>query len=252
MYFYKRLLGVKRNVPNYLIRLETGASSMSTRVLKQALLFWIKLRETPPERYTRACFDALVHPQYQDIKFNWALQLRNTLNKLGYGFLFETEDTDQIKNCLYEILIRHIDIQRQDDISSVNNSKVFNYYKHLIREDIGPSNYLFMNLPFSKLTLLAQCRLNNGDFYFEKNKHYLVSDTICTICNYREEETLEHFITKCNLYRGSRLHWISATFGEDLPRNWVHWLSFESTEHCYGMYKYLCESLRLRKLVLDE
>jgi len=38
LYFYKRLLGVKKTVPNYLVRLECGVPAMEIQIIKQAAL----------------------------------------------------------------------------------------------------------------------------------------------------------------------------------------------------------------------
>lgn len=42
-YFVKRALGIKRTVPNYLLRLESGLPPLKMHMIKQVLKFWIKI-----------------------------------------------------------------------------------------------------------------------------------------------------------------------------------------------------------------
>jgi len=112
--------------------------------------------------------------------------------------------------------------QRQADILRINDSKVYCFYKPLINKLISPAKYLTLNLPFNKMQLQAQARLNIGDFYFEKQKHYLSINSICSICNLQKNESLEHFLTESCLYRGLRLEWVDSLFGEDIPSIWVN------------------------------
>jgi superoxide dismutase len=59
LHFLKRLLGINRAVHSYIIRLKTGRSCMKTLVMKQALLYKIKLLSMPRERYPLKCYLAL-------------------------------------------------------------------------------------------------------------------------------------------------------------------------------------------------
>jgi len=54
-----KVLGVSRYTPDYLLRLETGRSTLHLYIIKKALLYWLKLLMMSNDRYTKKCFNAL-------------------------------------------------------------------------------------------------------------------------------------------------------------------------------------------------
>jgi hypothetical protein len=58
-YFYKKLLGFSRTVPRYLVRLECGVPHMKLHVIKQAILYIIKLYCMGEDRYAKKCVSSL-------------------------------------------------------------------------------------------------------------------------------------------------------------------------------------------------
>lgn len=81
----------------------------------------------------------------------------------GYANFMHTLDAALIPAMLERI----IDISSQEDTSKVNDSTRHNYYKELINGIPGPDPYLQFNLPFKKLTLIAQVRLNLTSFFHD-------------------------------------------------------------------------------------
>lgn len=58
-YFYKKLLGISRFVPGYLVRLECGVPSMKIHIIKQCLLYVMRIHNMEESRHTKKCFIAL-------------------------------------------------------------------------------------------------------------------------------------------------------------------------------------------------
>ncbi|OXA44553.1 LINE-1 retrotransposable element ORF2 protein [Folsomia candida] len=58
-HFYKKLMGVSRLVPRYLVRLECGVPPMKLHIIKQCLMYMVKVNNMEEHRYTKKCFIAL-------------------------------------------------------------------------------------------------------------------------------------------------------------------------------------------------
>ncbi|OXA43455.1 putative RNA-directed DNA polymerase from transposon X-element [Folsomia candida] len=175
---------------------------------------------------------------------NWVGQVNKLLEEMGYGNFMHSLDASLIP----AMLERVIDISRQEDISKVNCSTRYSHYKELINLTPGPAPYLEFNLPFKKLTLIAQARLNLTSFYHEKYVHKLNVDEICNICNCKEEESIFHVLWNCRVYGGSRM-WIRELEGK---KDKTMGLLCNKIGHADSIYKYLNEVLRMRILMLEE
>ncbi|OXA46657.1 hypothetical protein Fcan01_18839 [Folsomia candida] len=148
MYFFKRLLGVERTVPGYLVRLETASPPFSLRVIKQAIKYWIKLMLMEEERYPRLCLEAMYK---------------------------EWSDADMYAE-IPHILTRIIDMKRQEDISAMHNSKRHSHYIKMWDDEMQPTKYLLLHLPQKHLNIIAQLRI----FEMHSGK-YLVVALLATV-----------------------------------------------------------------------
>lgn len=127
----------------------------------------------------------------------------------------------------------------------MNDSTRHNYYKELINETPDPAPYLQFNLPYKKLTLIAQARLNVTSFYHDKYIHKLNVDNICNLCSCREEESIYHILWNCRIYGGSRI-WIRELEGRS------NILNCNNISQAESVYKYMNEALKMRKMIIDE
>lgn len=251
-HFYKRLLGVERTVPNYLIRLEVGAKPMMWRVLKQTFNYWFKIMNMEPSRYVQKCFLALKSDWLSgnsNITYNWVKQFNNALTDLGGERFCIEEDLRAAHIMAGNILANCIELGRKSDIENLCLSKRFSCNKDIWNSTLEYAKYLSFDFPYKKISLLAQVRLNYQHFYFEKFNHLLGGNVLCKFCNYKEEETLLHIIFNCQLYGGSRLKFDDLGLSDN---TWIDFLKLDSIEKCDELFNFMQNSLRYRKIIIED
>lgn len=251
MYFFKRLLGVERTVPGYLVRLETASPPFSLRVIKQAIKYWIKLMLMEEERYPRLCLEAM-YKEWSDgnynSTYNWVAQLHLCLQRLGFANFCKMDNIADMYAEIPHILTRIIDMKRQEDISAMHNSKRHSHYIKMWDDEMQPTKYLLLHLPQKHLNIIAQLRLNDGRIVHEKFRHSFDSDTLCGHCNIREEETVQHFLCKCRVFiTRDELTGQFDTKNDD----WPNLLNPSNREKCILLSEYAQIKLRLRKMMLE-
>lgn len=252
-HFIKRSLGVKRNVPNYLLRLETGLPPLKLSIIKQMLYFWRKILNMPDFRYVKQCYTALLQKartnDHVDPTYNWTIQIKEILDRLGFSYVWHDQTVECLLQYTGEILERFIESQRQQDVARVYSSNTYAYYASLLETHLGPARYLTFNLPFKKMTLLAQCRLNWDSFYFEKVKHSFSPDQLCSLCNKKEFDDIRHFLSECTILTRSRLSNFTLS---NLKDDWTAAIKFSNVSQCNELFLYIAEALRYKKLILEE
>lgn len=254
-HFYKKLLGVERTVPHYLIRLETGAKPMLWRVMKQAFTYWFKVWNMDSSRYVKKCFSALLRQWENEngvYTYNWVMQFAEITKKLGFPEFCSLNNLADANRMQYQILDKIIEIGRQDDIELMQKSARNVIYSNLCTQSPEPAKYLTLKLPFNKLSLLAQSRLNNQRFYFEKFKHNFDTESFCKLCNKKEEENLYHFIFNCRLNDEYRKEFDDIKLGLLSEMDWNVCLKLETLSCCQELFMFLQQSLRYRRIILEE
>jgi hypothetical protein len=247
LHFLKRLLGVNRAVPSYIIRLETGRPCMKTLVMKQTLLYTTKLLSMPRERYPLKCYLAL--KQESDLAHtNWYSQLYTWLDTLGFAWLRNVSDPTIIAQNLSPILKSITDMQRQNDIARVNDSTRFSYYSYLIPDCALAAKYLSWTLPVKKL--IAQARITCGNFYFNRNNQILSQDEFCKYCNLDEYDTLKHFMSHYLIHEYKRKTLDNYIFAK-LWGIWELVLQPRNLQDAEQLYLFIAEALKFRQ-ILDE
>src|SRR5581483_4608604 len=111
-------------------------------------------------RYPKLCYMALkdeinsssIHCK----KYNWYVQLRTHLEKIGSADILLNNDVGTVYGKISDSLCKLIDSQRQQDINSVTASQNYAYYSLLIPETPRPAKYLHFNFQWKKLSILSQ------------------------------------------------------------------------------------------------
>ena len=83
--FFKRLLNLPFNTPDYALRLEVGVSHIGTLVFKQVLNWLIKILSIPENRFPIICFlrqKNLANSEVNLTKYNWVKQIKEIFSNL--------------------------------------------------------------------------------------------------------------------------------------------------------------------------
>ncbi|OXA54909.1 putative RNA-directed DNA polymerase from transposon X-element [Folsomia candida] len=106
-YFIKRMLGIEKCTPNYLLRLESGVPSMLFRVIKQALCFWVRVMDIDPSRHAKQCLTALIKDWENNPTrntYNWVGQLNHILQPFGFNNFVQQQDSAVTRHALCIII----------------------------------------------------------------------------------------------------------------------------------------------------
>lgn len=255
-YFIKRMLGIEKCTPNYLLRLESGVPSMLFRVIKQALCFWVRVMDIDPSRHAKQCLTALIKDWENNPTrntYNWVGQLNHILQPFGFNNFVQQQDSAVTRALIPEILTRILDMTRQKYMGNMRISKRFSSFENIMNNLPGPSTYLNLNLPYNQLSIFAQCRLNRNIIYFEKFKHDFTTEEFCKPCNMREEGSFFHFITKCRINESERPNLVKSegrALNSVIDLEWYFNPSHVST--CASIFKFVSHSLRVRQMIIEE
>lgn len=205
--FFKHLLRLTPNTPNYALRIEIGKISLQLEIFKAAVEWINKILKMEESRYPRICFEKLRNIKESKGKYNWVSQIKEMFNKCNMGYIWEEPDLcsmvidkDAIINT-YKNYLMETDKKRLEECKSL---QIFPYLS-LVE---GTQLYLKTRLPLFHKRLMAQLRLI-GSFFprimNNKIKHsFRIEEKICPVCYQLVEEDLIHLLIKCPAYEKMR------------------------------------------------
>ncbi|CAL8135746.1 unnamed protein product [Orchesella dallaii] len=204
-------------------------------------------------RYPRICFEALKAENISNpnLTYSWTDQMRNIFDEFGLSFLsLETDISSFLSNCP-SLLTKMFDGLRQTDIASVNKSTKYGYYNFLTPELPISAHYLSLKIPHRKAVIIAQARLNKGQFYHNKFSHIL-DGSICTLCNMQKNETLEHLILECRVFKYRRVKYLMPDIIGEESDKLEQILNVEDEAHANLLADYLISCLEERRFILEQ
>ena len=139
----------------------------------------------------------------------WLLNIRQELNTLGLGYIW---NMDNIGNDHYNIIkIRISDIYQQSLYGRIAASPKCLLYRFLI-QDFRLQKYLCKNIRYIKE--LTQIRLSAHKLQIEHGRYRNIErqDRKCTLCNLDDIEDEFHFILKCPVYVDFRNKYIKPYY----------------------------------------
>jgi len=255
--YYKRALSLPKSTPNAALRLELGLVKLSYRVFKRAFDFVINVLQMEPSRYPKICLFRLVHLHLNEnstIELNWVSQFNALLQKISMTYLWNSlsaEDWINNKSLALDRFHRYLKFQ---DVLKVSNSGVLNCrILRSLEDQIAP--YLLCREQFYMAKVIAQLRLSSKHhtrFCIKGVTYKLELDSLCTLCNLRVNETLEHFMFECPIYSAVRhhhLHRLINIFGHNNKNLILHCTDINIVK---SVYFFIVSSLRLRAFLLNE
>lgn len=240
-YFIKRILRLPDFTPNYALSLETNAEDNHFYTLNLHMNYIFNTIFKYNENRLPHKLSVLILNK----KCYWA----KVINQLGADFniTFNNENIstqDWIRKgtlILQELKNKSYSEKIAGALSS--NTRFYRFLNHNIAED-----YIKELENLNKVSIIFKTRcdmlpLNANSFRNEDNK-------MCSLCNIREDETIQHFIGKCPILREFRLRYFGKTTIEE--NELINILDGNLYDGWNIIYNYVTSALKYRKLLIDE
>ena len=216
--FCRSLLGVKKSTNLSALYSELGRKPLLVFRKIRLLKYWVKILNTDnillKNVYHMLVDDVIAGNNYNGQ--NWAFQIKNMLNNLGFSHVWNNQEQNDIP--FNEIKQRIIDQTNQEILmANTTSSKLETYC--LFKLDTSCESYL------NKITLnkykfaLSRFRLSSHNLALETGRYYNIpkENRICTFCNMNKIESEYHFLLVCPLYAELRRQY--------LPQYYCRWPS---------------------------
>jgi Reverse transcriptase (RNA-dependent DNA polymerase) len=225
--FFKKLLKLPKNTPDFFVRLEAGVSSISVSVIRQALVYWLKLVSSKKCSLLNNCYiETLKNTGV--IEYNWKYQLSYVLgNSLKETVLFEKNPKIlgiKLENALEKYAIEC----KNRDVEKMLSSNSMPFYK-CIKKNINCEPYFNFDLPIKYACVFARLRANCENIYIN-NKKFSQNET-CLFCKSNNVCDWYHIIVSCKKFKTERLRFINNIISPDLLReNWFEIINSNITK----------------------
>lgn len=255
--YFKIILQVSRSTPGYMVRRELGLVKISYWVIKQTLAWWLKLLNMQDHRYPKICYLSLKlkHEVHSDKKYNWVSQLYEILRVANKCHLWETQDPDELKEETENILLFYKEKYLSDDEDRIQNSSYSNIYKNLTTTH-EMQKYLDFDCPIHVKRTLSQLRTSGKQVYINiKGTIYAWStEELCTICNLKVPETLQHILLQCPMYTDARRTFLQNHIERNNTLGSLeHLLAKDiTTKKLFNIHNFIKESMKIRSFILNE
>ena len=93
-------------------------------------------------------------------------------------------------------------------------------------------------------------KARTGSIFLNAARHGEESQKLCSLCNLREKEDIEHFIGKCPILREQRI----VHFGKSIlvHSEVINALNGIEDENWNKLYNYICQAIEYRKYLINE
>lgn len=251
--FYKQLLSLPNNTPDYAIRLETNRPPVAYHVLNLILSWASKILSMPNTRYPKILFRKLkeLHIRDPNSSPNWFSKVNNIFASCELSQSWVNRDSPFNEAERHSILTNYLNRSVLNDKTSLTNSSSLLLLPSLNLPAAGHS-YLSLNLPLNFVKIFAQIRMYNkfNPRIIENDIYKFDPFPYCPCCHIHECETLIHFLCICTIYNDLKLkHFQRIDTNADF---YVNFLNSSSTRLIRNFVLYLSEALLFRKKLLQD
>ena len=216
--FCRSLLGVKKSTNLSALYSELGRKPLLVFRKIRLLKYWVKILNTD-NILLKNVYYMLVDGVIAGNNYNgqnWAFQIKNMLNNLGFSHVWNNQEQNDIP--FNEIKQRIIDQTNQEILmANTTSSKLKTYC--LFKLDTSCESYL-NTITLNKYKFaLSRFRLSSHNLALETGRYYNIpkENKICTFCNMNKIESEYHFLLVCPLYAELRRQY--------LPQYYCRWPS---------------------------
>lgn len=248
--FFKQLLTLLRNTPDYIVRMETSVIKLSYSVFKSALSWLANLIAMDNARIPKLCYLRLLELSDNcDSRYNWVAQVKSIFDSLNRTDLWNaySRGTRNLRAIQREILTLYENKLRSDDLNSLMSSECLWLYNSLHN-----NTYLRQGLPMYITKIIAQVRTSNKKILkiTSRGVTYLINNEYtCTICNLNKPESSEHIFFECPIYHPYRITFLNEISDAN---SLAVALSTGNPRLLTKIAFYVLNALKLRSFILNE
>lgn len=257
--FFKNLLLIPRNTPNYYVRIEFGVPKLILQIAKLTIRWIRRVLDMGEDRFPNMCLlrlFSLLATENPGGKYNWLEHFFGLFDGITIPFLStlkvspSADAWEQMEPVLYHSLSLHL---AEQDVVSVQNSR-FLQLPLVYSPSLSPAKYLVGRIPMAYKRIMAQTRLANVvtcTFYANRKFYNIDPQSFCPLCNLAEKETIEHLILRCPMYNSPRKRLLSPYFVNDWSaENLIVFLNCGSFDSAKALYFYISEIMIIREEIL--
>ena len=200
----KYLLDVKKQVSNVASKIEMGRFPLHIDAIRNCIKNWQRIQ------YGDAC--NILKLTFQNSE-EWNDNIRFTLFKHGFGYLWLQKDIDQniVNQELHNLVRRIKDCTIQNYFSVLKTqSKMRTYIKY--KHEFSMEPYI-AKLHFKARQQISKLRLSDHNLEIERGRYHRPSlkpeDRTCMFCPQKIEDEF-HFLTECTAYSDERQNLVNS------------------------------------------
>lgn len=253
--FFKRLLGLPRNTPDYIVRLETGTVKLAYICFKLAISLYIRILALPSQRFPNQCLVRLINLDksgWRDERHNWVSQVHNIFDRVGMSDLWTPLNLQLLRHNKQRILDTYYNYLHNIDRERATNSSYSLYYQSFL-QTTDPARHLTLRTSIQVIRVISQlrvCSRKSIQIYLPKLQRHNIDCTLnCTICNLNELESVEHIFLRCPIYQPFRCELIRSLHSVD---DIALLLDSLTPPTCKSLYVYITSCLKMRAFILEE
>lgn len=163
--YVKGLLGIDRNTPSYLWRMETGILSVETRNFGKMVKIINRISNMENGRWPKICLQECIRGLKNNNPSTWGREMKSALQAVGSANVLDLilqNKKEELKTQLEEAVRKKKDQEMQINWGKIDKSSYCTYYKE-IKKDLGREDYLLRNDVTNKnRETWSRMRMGNG------------------------------------------------------------------------------------------
>ncbi|XP_046603581.1 uncharacterized protein LOC124297043 [Neodiprion virginianus] len=255
--FFKRVFGLPKTTAGALLRVELGRPRLAYFVLKATWDWICKILAMDDKRLPKICLkriSSLSQAAQSKAKFNWLCHLLEIIKKYYPDIVPRLEKLDLPTWCSYRdtFLRRYQNQTWWEDMRLASNA---HYLQTPYTNDNprGCCKYLSKRMKLNATRLFMQLKLASKFYFAFKTSgccYELHYHSKCPICNTKENDTIEHFMTDCPVLAHLRQQYLINT-GSAPPA--IHdALKNPDMQTIKALSLFIPQACRLRAFILNE
>lgn len=240
-YFLKKVLKQPKNMPNYILSLETDVPDNHFYTLKLHMDY---------------IYNTLF--KYENTRLPHKLSIKIWNKRIFWAIAMES--LSESTNVLIENMFRTTQDWKATATILVNSLKSQSYTEKIEKANASESRfYRFLNpgvgieymsniWKLEKIAVIMRTRADvlplNGNNFRNEGR------TQCTLCNMREVESLQHFIARCPILQEFRVRYLGSFYLDE--REIIQILNGNFDDGWERLYNYVRSALRYRNCIIRE
>ena len=211
LFALKRMLGVTKKTPNCMVYGETGRYPFYVDSRLRAVGYWFKIISMEDDRLPKIAYRRELMERRK--KFNWAMEIKNILDRTGYSNVWIQQGVRYPKAFLRKLSKRLKDMYNQEwHQKCINTDRCATYMT--FKTDFKTESYL-KDINLSKF-IYAMARLRLGVAGLNCSKTYTQAEpnTDCPFCD-KVKETELHLIKVCPTYQHLRNRYLNPCYSHE-------------------------------------